>query len=211
MPAPAVIPAAAPALRANPSPTTGPAPQPAAAAVPAADAETLDLEDMAEDEAEGALDLSALAAVEPNVTPAPAPLPPKVASKPVAPARKRAAPPKPRPKQVAKPKPKPVAKPKPKPRPKPVAKPKPKPVAKAPAPPPKKSAGGTGYVTIVCDPACDSVTVDGKNLGPSPVVRSAVSAGPQSVTLEAKGYKSKTISLKVEAGKTTARRVKLSP
>ena len=190
---------AAPALQAPSAPVPVPAPAPVAQPVPeappAADSETLDLDDVAHEEtaASGGIDLSALAADQPSAAPPPAP--------------PKAAPSRPRPKPVvvsAAPR-KPAARPAPTPKAKPVAK------ASAAAAAPKTPAAGTGYVTIVCDPACDSVTVGGNDLGPSPVVRSAVSAGPQTVTLKAKGHKSKTLNLEVEAGKTTARRVRLSP
>ena len=228
-------PGAAPALTAV-APPVAPAPAPAAAPQPATavapqptEAPTLDLEDLerangadpqvdAQASAEGdpaaqALDFSALASDEPAAAPppparqaqpqtvkkSPSPKPASTPKKPSAPVASA--------EPVKKERPKPATIPKPKPKPKPVAKarpaPEPKPVAKA--------AGGTGFVTIVCNPACDSVTVGGKDLGPSPVVRSAVAAGPQTVTLKAKGHKAKTIQINVEAGKTTARRVKLSP
>jgi eukaryotic-like serine/threonine-protein kinase len=68
-------------------------------------------------------------------------------------------------------------------------------------------AAAPGYLTIVCDPACDSVIAGGRNLGPSPVVRRSLSAGTHAVTLRRSGAPTKSISVTIVSGQTTARRV----
>lgn len=72
-------------------------------------------------------------------------------------------------------------------------------------------ASPPGYLTIVCDPACDSVIAGGRNLGPSPVVRRALSPGAHSVTLRRSGSATKSISVAIVSGQTTARRVRMGP
>lgn len=77
----------------------------------------------------------------------------------------------------------------------------------APAKPPAASAG-PGFLTVVCDPACDAVVAGGRNLGPSPVVRAALPPGSHSVTLRG-GGKTTSIGVTIVSGQTTARRVKM--
>ncbi len=76
-------------------------------------------------------------------------------------------------------------------------------VAAAPAPAGK---GEPGFLTVMCVPACDSVTAGGRNLGPSPVVRAALPPGNHGVGLRA-GSKKKSLSVTIASGQTTARRV----
>jgi len=76
---------------------------------------------------------------------------------------------------------------------------------------PRARASTAGYLTLVCDPFCDSVIAAGKNLGPSPVVRALLPAGDHSVTLRRKDHPSKTIVMTIVSGQTTARRVKMDP
>ena len=73
----------------------------------------------------------------------------------------------------------------------------------------KKASGPPGYLTVVCDPFCDSVSAGGKNLGPSPVVRAALPPGPHGVVLRRKGAPAKSIGVTIKSGQTTARRVKM--
>ncbi|MBX3130366.1 MAG: serine/threonine protein kinase [Polyangiaceae bacterium] len=102
------------------------------------------------------------------------------------------------------------------------AAPKPPPVGTAPrpvatgfksVPTPATAAAPTpatgnepGFLTIMCDPACDSVSAGGRNLGPSPVVRRPLPAGNHSVALR-KGGTSKSIGVTIRSGETTSRRV----
>jgi hypothetical protein len=85
------------------------------------------------------------------------------------------------------------------PKPLPVAAVKPKPVA--------KGGGEPGYLTIMCVPGCDAVSAGGRNLGPSPVVRAALSPGNHGVVLRASGKKTKSLGVTIVSGQTTARRV----
>lgn len=77
-------------------------------------------------------------------------------------------------------------------------------------PAPEKPKGGEpGFLTIACDPACDSVIAGGRNFGPSPVVRASLPPGSHGVTLRKSGMPSKSISVTIVSGQTTARRVKM--
>ncbi len=82
-----------------------------------------------------------------------------------------------------------------------------KPVPAPATPAPSKEPG---FLTVVCDPFCDSVSAGGRSLGPSPVVRAALPPGTHGVGLRSKGVK-KSISVTIVSGQTTARRVKMSP
>ncbi len=96
--------------------------------------------------------------------------------------------------------------------PAPVAAPVPRPVSGGGpvAPPvPVAASGGNGFLTIVCDPFCSSVTAGGRNLGPSPVVRRPLPAGSHSVTLRTQDGVTKSLSVTITSDKTTARRVKM--
>jgi serine/threonine-protein kinase len=76
----------------------------------------------------------------------------------------------------------------------------------APAPAPAPGKGEPGFLTVMCVPACDSVTAGGRSLGPSPVVRAALPPGNHGVGLRA-GSKKKSLSVTITSGQTTARRV----
>lgn len=192
----AVAPANAPAVQAPPQPAALPPAKPAEENEPAV-----------VDGADDVVDLSALpegrvpeqpAAQAPRRAP-PKPAAPKPATRPVGARPKQAATPPAAPARAAAPAPrKPVERAAAKARSS-----KPRAASAAPA------TEAPGHVTIVCQPACDSVTLDGRNLGPSPVVLVKASAGTHSVRLSAKGYPTKTLSLRVKGGETTARRVKL--
>lgn len=89
--------------------------------------------------------------------------------------------------------------------------PKPTPVSGggSPAPTPAPATPGKaepGFLTVMCVPACDSVTAGGRSLGPSPVVRAALPPGNHGVGLRA-GSKKKSLSVTITSGQTTARRV----
>ncbi len=87
----------------------------------------------------------------------------------------------------------------------------------APSPPSHQtsSASGSsgssapGFLTVVCDPACDSVVAAGHSLGPSPVVRASLKPGTHAVLLRRSGSPSQSISVTIVSGQTTARRVKM--
>ena len=70
-------------------------------------------------------------------------------------------------------------------------------------------SGSPGYLTVVCDPACDSVVAAGHSLGPSPVIRASLKPGTHAVLLRRSGSPSQSISVTIVSGQTTARRVKM--
>ncbi|MCC6646415.1 MAG: serine/threonine protein kinase [Polyangiaceae bacterium] len=74
---------------------------------------------------------------------------------------------------------------------------------------PDAPAAGTGYLTVVCNPYCDSVTAGGRSLGPSPVVKAPLPAGPARVTLRKSGMAAKMLQVTIVAGETTPLRVKM--
>ncbi len=63
-----------------------------------------------------------------------------------------------------------------------------------------------GFLSVICQPACDSVTIAGKNLGPSPVVRAPLQPGTRVVSL-ARGGLHRTSRVKIVSGQTTAIRI----
>ena len=65
-----------------------------------------------------------------------------------------------------------------------------------------------GFLTVVCNPFCDDVSVSGRSLGPSPVVHVSVKPGQHRVTLK-RGTSSKVISVIVVASQVTAQRVSM--
>lgn len=87
--------------------------------------------------------------------------------------------------------------------------PAPAPTEKKEKEPAAKTGGEPGFLTVVCDPFCDGVSAGGRNLGPSPVVRAALPPGNHGVTLRRSGSPTKSISVTIVSGQTTARRVKM--
>jgi len=77
----------------------------------------------------------------------------------------------------------------------------------APAQPAKAAVG---FVSIACNPGCESVLVDGRAIGPSPVVRVAVTEGAHEITLRRKGYEQRKLSVSVKKGQTASLNIKLS-
>jgi hypothetical protein len=73
----------------------------------------------------------------------------------------------------------------------------------------KPERGGVGFFTLVCSPTCDSVFVDERSLGPSPIVRAELPVGSHSVRLR-RGSISKHISVTIVQGQTSARRVSMN-
>lgn len=65
-----------------------------------------------------------------------------------------------------------------------------------------------GFLTVVCNPFCDDVSVSGRSLGPSPVVHVSVKPGQHRVTLK-RASSTKVISVIVVAGQVTAQRVSM--
>lgn len=69
--------------------------------------------------------------------------------------------------------------------------------------------GDTGFLSVVCNPACDSVSVKGKKLGPSPVVRAVVPIGSQTVSAR-RGRHSKATVVEIKKGETTTVRLHMN-
>ncbi|HQF25263.1 MAG TPA: protein kinase [Polyangiaceae bacterium] len=70
--------------------------------------------------------------------------------------------------------------------------------------------GEPGFLTVVCNPFCDSVSVGGRNLGPSPVVNVPLPPGQYSVVLRRSGGSSKVVPATIVSGKTTSHRVSMN-
>lgn len=85
----------------------------------------------------------------------------------------------------------------------------PGPMPTATSKPPPAAKAEPGFLTVVCDPACDSVSAGGRSLGPSPVVRAQLAPGAYGVGLRRKGAASKSLSVTIVSGKTSAHRVKM--
>jgi len=75
----------------------------------------------------------------------------------------------------------------------------------APAP----SAGGTGRVSVVCSPACERILIDGKNVGPSPLVQHRVVAGAHDFAF-VRGSERKSQRVVIEDGTIVPIRVMMS-
>jgi serine/threonine-protein kinase len=82
------------------------------------------------------------------------------------------------------------------------------PAAAAAAPAAAAPKEEPGFLTVVCNPFCDDVSVSGRSLGPSPVVHVSVKPGQHRITLK-RGTSSKVISVIVVAGQVTAQRVSM--
>lgn len=65
-----------------------------------------------------------------------------------------------------------------------------------------------GYLVVMCEPACDDVSDNGASLGPSPIVRVPVKPGAHTLALRSGAVK-RELATTVEAGQTTAQRVKM--
>lgn len=66
-----------------------------------------------------------------------------------------------------------------------------------------------GTISIVCRPACDSVFVKGRNLGPSPILGVSMPTGSHLVVLKRSGSPNKTTVITVTEGKNTPLRVEM--
>lgn len=76
-----------------------------------------------------------------------------------------------------------------------------------PSPSPS-AAPGVGYLTIMCTPACDSVTAGGKSLGASPVLRAPLPSGRVNVELRRADVR-KLLVVEIVAGRVSARSVSM--
>ena len=66
-----------------------------------------------------------------------------------------------------------------------------------------------GFFTLVCEPSCDKVSVSGKDLGPSPIVRAPLAAGVHAVVLQ-NGSTKRSLSVEITAKQTTVLRVSMT-
>lgn len=66
-----------------------------------------------------------------------------------------------------------------------------------------------GYLTLICDPACDEVSHEGTSLGPSPVVRVPLAPGSRRITVSNGGVGHKIITVIMRSGETTALRINM--
>ena len=74
---------------------------------------------------------------------------------------------------------------------------------------PPSTGGDNGFLTVVCNPFCDSVIAAGKNLGPSPVLKVPLPPGQHRVTLRKSGSPPKVMSVVIVSGQTSPLRVKM--
>ncbi len=75
-------------------------------------------------------------------------------------------------------------------------------------PPKAKTQAAMGTLTINCRPGCDSISVGGGNLGPSPVFNYALQPGVHRVTLKGNG-KTKTLAVNIVANTLTQHTVSM--
>ncbi len=68
--------------------------------------------------------------------------------------------------------------------------------------------GPPGALTFDARPWCN-VSVDGRSLGQTPIVNSSLSAGPHRITCSHPQHGTRNISVTIESGQTTRRRVNL--
>lgn len=89
------------------------------------------------------------------------------------------------------------------------------PPAAAPAPAPSAptlAAGGEGTLTVVCNPACDDVLVDGQSVGPSPLFKHSLKAGPHRLILKTmEPAMAKTVDVTVRDGEPAVIRQTMEP
>ena len=82
----------------------------------------------------------------------------------------------------------------------------------APTPTPtateEKKPAGEGKLSVVCVPACDSVSAGSRGLGPSPVVVS-LPAGSYTLSLRRKGAATKAVPVTINPGQTTPVKVSM--
>jgi serine/threonine-protein kinase len=71
------------------------------------------------------------------------------------------------------------------------------------------ASADNGFLTVVCNPFCDSVSAAGRNLGPSPVLKAPLPPGQHRVTLRKSGSSPKVMSVIIVSGQTSPLRVKM--
>ena len=76
---------------------------------------------------------------------------------------------------------------------------------------PTRPADAPGALSVVCVPACDSVLIDGKPVGASPIVSAPLRAGRHVITVSRIGAAPQQSDVFVPAGGTTAQRFWMEP
>ena len=70
--------------------------------------------------------------------------------------------------------------------------------------------GADGYLEIDSDPTAE-LFLDGADMGPTPLFHHKVSSGQHTVRLEASGYQTQRVAVRVEPGRTFTKTYKLNP
>jgi serine/threonine protein kinase len=76
--------------------------------------------------------------------------------------------------------------------------------------PPAAAVGGEGYLEIDSDPTAE-LFVDGVDMGSTPLFHHRVPSGQHALRLEASGYQTQRVSVRVEPGRTLTKTYKLNP
>ncbi|MCS6898393.1 MAG: serine/threonine-protein kinase [Myxococcales bacterium] len=79
----------------------------------------------------------------------------------------------------------------------------------APQDRPVQAEEGQGFLSVVCRPYCDAVQIRGRDLGPTPLLRSPLAPGTYTARLLRKGIAPRTIHFTIQRGQTTSLRVNL--
>jgi serine/threonine protein kinase len=74
---------------------------------------------------------------------------------------------------------------------------------------PVQTEEGQGFLSVVCRPYCEAVQVRGRDLGPTPLLRSPLAPGAYTARLLRQGLAPRTISFTIQRGQTTSLRVNL--
>ncbi len=82
--------------------------------------------------------------------------------------------------------------------------------ARAPAPPPSAPAAAQGSISVNSNPP-GTLFIDGRDLGPVPVIEQPVSVGRHTIRVERPGYKTKTETIDVPANNPVRRTYVLEP
>jgi hypothetical protein len=81
---------------------------------------------------------------------------------------------------------------------------------RAERPAPAAAIGADGYLEIDSDPTAE-LFLDGVDMGPTPLFHHRVSSGQHALRLEATGYKTQRVPVRVEPGRTFTKTYKLNP
>ncbi|MGH7529089.1 MAG: PEGA domain-containing protein, partial [Gemmatimonadales bacterium] len=79
-----------------------------------------------------------------------------------------------------------------------------------PPPPPPPPAAARGFITVNSEPP-GTVFIDGREVGPTPVVEYGVSVGRHTIRVERPGFRTKTETVDVSPDGTVRKRYVLDP